>query len=75
MSDYEFRNKTFDYAPPTRTGSVSGLLFVAAIIVLFFVGMLFFGAGGGETTAPVTTDGAQSGDSAPAAVAPAPADQ
>ncbi len=71
MSDYEYRSKTFDYAPPSRAGSASGLLFVTAIIVLFFVGILFFGAGGGDTTAPAATDGAQSGDSAPVAVAPA----
>jgi hypothetical protein len=28
MSDYEYRNKTFDYATPSRAGSAGGLLFV-----------------------------------------------
>jgi hypothetical protein len=71
MSDYEYRNKTFDYTAPSRTGSAGGLLFVVALIMLFFVGMVIFGASGGDTTAPVATDGAQSGDSAPAVTAPA----
>jgi sarcosine oxidase delta subunit len=39
MSDYEYRNKTFDYAPPSRAGSAGGLLFVGGIILLFIVGM------------------------------------
>ena len=78
MSDYEYRNKTFDYAPPSRAGSAGGLLFVGAIILLFIVGMLFFGAGGGENVTPADTDGtpavtAPATDSTP--VAPAPSGQ
>jgi hypothetical protein len=32
MSDYEYRNKTFDYAPPSRAGSAGGLLFVGGTL-------------------------------------------
>ncbi|MEM7721205.1 MAG: hypothetical protein AAF376_02420 [Pseudomonadota bacterium] len=57
MSDYEFRNKTFDYAPPSRSGGAGGaLMLVGGIIALFFLAMLFFGASDG--TAPATETGA-----------------
>ena len=47
MSDYEFRNKSFDYAPPERQGSIGGVLLVLlAIAALFLVVSLFAGGAG-----------------------------
>ncbi|WP_341861356.1 hypothetical protein [Gymnodinialimonas sp. 57CJ19] len=62
MSDYDHRNRAFDYTPPTRGGSGSGaLIFIGGIVVLFILAMLFMG--GGSSTLP--DDG-----TAPATVTP-----
>lgn len=51
MSDYDQRNKAFDYAPPTRGGSGRGaLIFIGGIVVLFVLAMVFMG--GGSSTLP-----------------------
>lgn len=51
MSDYDQRNKAFDYTPPSRSGSGSGaLIFIGGIVVLFILAMLFMG--GGSSTLP-----------------------
>ncbi|OAN81184.1 hypothetical protein A8B78_09235 [Jannaschia sp. EhC01] len=51
MSDFDQRNRNFDYAPPTRGGSGSGaLIFIAGLVVLFILAMLFMG--GGSSTLP-----------------------
>lgn len=62
MSDYDQRNKAFDYTPPTRGGSGAGaLLFIGGIVVLFILAMVFLGGG----SSPLPQDG-----TAPAIVAP-----
>jgi len=83
MSDYDQRNKAFDYTPPSRGGSGTGvLMLVGGLIALFFLAMLFIGAG---SNSPLPAEGAAPGvtptDAVPAApvitgpvtTAPAPA--
>ncbi len=81
MSDFDHRNKAFDYAPPTRTGGSAAVWVVGGIILLFILALLFMG---GDTAPP--TDGGvvpgpdgSVGTGAPAlpadpSAAPAPAD-
>lgn len=68
MSDYDQRNKPFDYAPPTRGGSGSGaLIFIGGIVVLFILAVLFMGSGsstlpeGGAAPTVTPADGAPIG--------------
>lgn len=54
MSDYDQRNKAFDYTPPSRGGSGAGaLIFIGGIVVLFILAMVFLGGG----SSPLPEDG------------------
>ena len=62
MSDYDQRNKAFDYTPPTRGGSGAGaLLFIGGIVALFILAMVFMGGG----SSPLPQDGTAPANGAP----------